>query len=61
MKPQTTHSWDYLGLSYSQGAPNLLSESNMGDGTIIGVIDSGLSLTHHILNIRQMVNHAFNF
>ncbi|RWR80841.1 subtilisin-like protein protease SBT3.3 [Cinnamomum micranthum f. kanehirae] len=42
MKPQTTHSWDYLGLSYSQGAPNLLSESNMGDGTTIGVIDSGI-------------------
>ncbi|KAJ8650263.1 hypothetical protein MRB53_003286 [Persea americana] len=42
MKPETTHSWDYLGLSYSHGAPNLLSESDMGDGTIIGVIDSGI-------------------
>ena len=60
MKPETTHSWDYLGLSYSHGAPNLLSESDMGDGTIIGVIDSGISHTHNILDLRQMTNHALN-
>lgn len=60
MKPETTHSWDYLGLSYSHEAPNLLSKSNMRDGTIIGVIDSGLSDTHNILDLRKMTNHALN-
>ncbi|OVA04692.1 Peptidase S8/S53 domain [Macleaya cordata] len=40
-KLHTTRSWDFLGLQpYSPG--NLLSESNLGDGTIIGVIDSGV-------------------
>ncbi|XP_077248377.1 subtilisin-like protease SBT3.9 [Tasmannia lanceolata] len=38
-KLHTTQSWDFLGLqSYS----HLLSDSKMGEGTIIGVIDSGV-------------------
>ena len=37
---QTTQMWDYLGLSVN--APNnLLHQTNMGDGVIVGVIDSG--------------------
>ncbi|KAK3118682.1 hypothetical protein QOZ80_9BG0704040 [Eleusine coracana subsp. coracana] len=37
----TTRSWDFMGLPYNQ--PNgLLSEAKMGDGVIIGVIDSGI-------------------
>ncbi|RWR87695.1 subtilisin-like protein protease SBT3.9 isoform X1 [Cinnamomum micranthum f. kanehirae] len=42
VKPHTTRSWDYLGLSSSHAASNLLTESNMGDKAIIGVIDSGI-------------------
>ncbi|RWR87704.1 Peptidase S8/S53 domain-containing protein [Cinnamomum micranthum f. kanehirae] len=42
VKLHTTRSWDYLGLSSRHAASNLLTESNMGDGTIIGVIDSGI-------------------
>ncbi|PIN02103.1 Tripeptidyl-peptidase II [Handroanthus impetiginosus] len=40
-KLQTTRSWDYLGLS-PQTPNNLLHKSNMGDGAIIGVLDSGI-------------------
>ncbi|XP_059662118.1 subtilisin-like protease SBT3.5 [Cornus florida] len=39
-KLQTTRSWDYLGLS-SQTPNNILQKSNMGDGVIIGVLDTG--------------------
>lgn len=39
-KLQTTRSWDYLGLS-SQTPNNLLDKSEMGDGAIIGVLDTG--------------------
>lgn len=39
-KIQTTRSWDYLGLSQTQD--NLLHQTNMGDGIIIGVLDTGL-------------------
>ncbi|XP_058085387.1 subtilisin-like protease SBT3.9 [Magnolia sinica] len=40
-KPHTTRSWDFLGLDlHSQ--TNLLSGSNMGDGVIIGVVDTGI-------------------
>ncbi|KAG8374507.1 hypothetical protein BUALT_Bualt10G0002000 [Buddleja alternifolia] len=40
-KLQTTRSWDYLGLS-SQAPNNLLNKSNMGDGVVIGVLDTGI-------------------
>ncbi|XP_011081356.1 subtilisin-like protease SBT3.5 isoform X2 [Sesamum indicum] len=40
-KLQTTRSWDYLGLS-PQTPNNLLNKSNMGDGVIIGVLDTGI-------------------
>lgn len=38
---QTTRSWDYLGLSF-QSPKNILHSSNMGDGVIIGVLDTGI-------------------
>lgn len=41
-KLQTTRSWDYLGLSV-QSSNNILHSSNMGDGVIIGVLDTGLT------------------
>ena len=37
---KTTRSWDYLGLS-SHSSTNLLHGTNMGDGIIIGLLDSG--------------------
>ncbi|GMY30666.1 subtilisin-like protease SBT3.6 [Fagus crenata] len=40
-KLQTTRSWDFLGLS-SHSPNNILHNSNMGDGVIIGVFDTGL-------------------
>ncbi|XP_058085389.1 subtilisin-like protease SBT3.6 [Magnolia sinica] len=40
-KPHTTRSWDFLGLDFHSQA-KLLSGSNMGDGVIIGVIDTGI-------------------
>lgn len=39
-KLQTTRSWDFLGLS-PQTPHNLLDKTNMGDGIIIGVLDTG--------------------
>ena len=37
---QTTRSWDYLG--FSPNSPtNLLNEANLGDGIIIGLLDTG--------------------
>jgi hypothetical protein len=39
-KLQTTRSWDFLGLS-SHSTNNVLHKSKMGDGVIIGVLDSG--------------------
>ncbi|KAL3342370.1 hypothetical protein AABB24_026406 [Solanum stoloniferum] len=41
-KLHTTRSWDYLGLSTSFPPTNLLHEANMGDGIIIGVLDTGI-------------------
>ncbi|XP_042477290.1 subtilisin-like protease SBT3.4 [Macadamia integrifolia] len=42
-KVHTTRSWDFLGLKPpSKSKHNLLSEANMGDGTIIGIIDTGI-------------------
>ncbi|XP_058009769.1 subtilisin-like protease SBT3.3 isoform X2 [Hevea brasiliensis] len=40
-KLQTTRSWDFLGLS-SYSPVNALQRSNMGDGVIIGVFDTGI-------------------
>ncbi|KAJ7965247.1 Subtilisin-like protease [Quillaja saponaria] len=40
-KMQTTRSWDYLQL-YAQSPDNLLHQAKMGDGVIIGLIDSGI-------------------
>ncbi|PQP94706.1 subtilisin-like protease SBT3.4 [Prunus yedoensis var. nudiflora] len=40
-KLQTTRSWDFLGLS-SQSPSNILHKSSMGDGVIIGVLDTGI-------------------
>ncbi|KAL5727938.1 hypothetical protein ACHQM5_001077 [Ranunculus cassubicifolius] len=40
-KLHTTRSWDFLGLPPNY-PKNLLSESNMGAETIIGIIDSGI-------------------
>ena len=40
-KLKTTRSWDYLGLSSSHSSTNLLHETNMGDGIIIGLLDTG--------------------
>ncbi|XP_021281773.1 subtilisin-like protease SBT3.9 isoform X1 [Herrania umbratica] len=37
----TTRSWEFMGLKY-HSSKNLLTQSNMGEGTIIGVIDSGV-------------------
>lgn len=42
-KVQTTRSWDYLGLS-STSLSNLLNKSKMGNGVIIGLLDTGLLL-----------------
>lgn len=41
-KLQTTRSWDFLGLS-SQTPTNVLHNSKMGNGAIIGVLDTGSS------------------
>ncbi|XWS38123.1 hypothetical protein CRYUN_Cryun19dG0103300 [Craigia yunnanensis] len=40
-KLHTTRSWEFMGLNY-RSSKNLLTKSNMGEGTIIGVIDSGV-------------------
>ncbi|KAK0574537.1 hypothetical protein LWI29_025166 [Acer saccharum] len=37
---KTTRSWDFLGLS--SHSPNLLHTSNMGEGVIVGLLDTGL-------------------
>lgn len=40
---QTSRSWDFLRLSESLEVPGaLLKKTNMGDGVIVGVIDSGI-------------------
>ncbi|KAI9174181.1 hypothetical protein LWI28_013257 [Acer negundo] len=41
LKLHTTRSWEFIGLN-SHSSDNLLTESNMGEGTIIGVIDTGV-------------------
>lgn len=41
-KLQTTRSWDFLGLSPHSPSSYVLHNSNMGDGVIIGVLDTGI-------------------
>ncbi|KAB5535053.1 hypothetical protein DKX38_018139 [Salix brachista] len=41
-KLHTTRSWEFIGLNQHHSPQNLLQQSNMGQGTIIGVIDSGV-------------------
>ncbi|RVW91643.1 Subtilisin-like protease SBT3.6 [Vitis vinifera] len=48
-KLQTTRSWDYLGLS-SQSPSNLLHETNMGGGIIIGLLDTGVWPESEVFN-----------
>ncbi|KAK3001217.1 hypothetical protein RJ639_022053 [Escallonia herrerae] len=48
-KLQTTRSWDYLGLP-SNAPNNLIDKSNMGDGVIIGVLDTGIWPESKVLN-----------
>ncbi|KAG2331568.1 hypothetical protein Bca52824_002748 [Brassica carinata] len=43
----TTRTWDYLGLS-AANAKNLLNETNMGEQSIIGIVDKGLSVNLYI-------------
>ncbi|KAF2313553.1 hypothetical protein GH714_011635 [Hevea brasiliensis] len=40
-KLHTTRSWEFIGLN-QRSSKNLLIQSHMGEGTIIGVIDSGI-------------------
>ncbi|KAB2608967.1 subtilisin-like protease SBT5.3 [Pyrus ussuriensis x Pyrus communis] len=47
--PQTTRSWDYLGLS-SHSPTNLMHETNMGDGIVIGIMDFGIWPESKMLN-----------
>uniref|UniRef100_A0A1D1Y7R4 Cucumisin n=2 Tax=Anthurium amnicola TaxID=1678845 RepID=A0A1D1Y7R4_9ARAE len=42
IKPTTTRSWDFLGLSIKNPPSKLLHKAKMGDGIIIGVIDTGV-------------------
>ncbi|OVA04694.1 Peptidase S8/S53 domain [Macleaya cordata] len=49
-KLHTTRSWDYLGLSSHSSPTNLLHDSNMGDGIIIGLLDTGIWPESEIFN-----------
>lgn len=40
LRLKTTRSWDFLGLS-TTFSNNLLHSSNLGDGVIVGLLDSG--------------------
>lgn len=53
-KLQTTRSWDYLGLS-TNSPSNLLNKSKMGNGVIIGLLDTGLVLISTNLCLRLTV------
>lgn len=53
---QTTRSWNYLGLS-SHYPTNLLLDANLGDGTIIGLLDSGFACSL----IASMHTHKYSF
>ncbi|XVE58184.1 hypothetical protein DITRI_Ditri04bG0150000 [Diplodiscus trichospermus] len=52
-KLHTTRSWEFLRLN-DRSSKNLLTESNMGEGTIIGVIDSGVWPESESFNDRGM-------
>nr|GMD55067.1 subtilisin-like protease SBT3.9 [Ipomoea batatas] len=52
-KLRTTRSWDYLGLSLNS-ATNLLHDTKMGDGTIVAVLDSGVTPENEAYNDRGL-------
>ncbi|XP_012470364.1 subtilisin-like protease SBT3.5 [Gossypium raimondii] len=52
-KFHTTRSWDFMGLN-DHSTKNLLTKSNMGEGIIIGVIDSGVWPESESFNDRGM-------
>ncbi|GLT64652.1 hypothetical protein SLA2020_371310 [Shorea laevis] len=52
-KLHTTRSWEFIGL-HPHSSKNLLTESNLGEGTIIGVIDSGIWPESESFNDRCM-------
>ncbi|TYI39758.1 hypothetical protein ES332_A02G116200v1 [Gossypium tomentosum] len=52
-KFHTTRSWDFMGLN-DHSTTNLLTKSNMGEGIIIGVIDSGVWPESESFNDRGM-------
>ncbi|XP_024170228.1 subtilisin-like protease SBT3.5 isoform X1 [Rosa chinensis] len=50
---QTTRSWDYLGLS--PNSPNtLLNDTNLGDGIIIGLLDTGIWPESEVFNDEDL-------
>lgn len=51
---QNTRSWDYLGLS-SHSPTNLMHDTKMGDGIVIGIIDTGIwpESKHGSVRIRR--------
>ncbi|XP_022737303.1 subtilisin-like protease SBT3.6 [Durio zibethinus] len=52
-KLHTTRSWEFMGLN-GHSPENLLTKSNMGEGIIIGVIDSGVWPESESFNDRGM-------
>nr|GMD55069.1 subtilisin-like protease SBT3.5 isoform X1 [Ipomoea batatas] len=52
-KLRTTRSWDYLGLSLNS-ATNLLHDTKMGDGTIVAVLDTGVTPENEAYNDRGL-------
>lgn len=51
-KLHTTRSWDFIGIHHSCSRAGF-NESNLGEGTIIGVIDSGSNYTFILLHITK--------
>ncbi|XP_019195112.1 PREDICTED: subtilisin-like protease SBT3.10 [Ipomoea nil] len=52
-KLRNTRSWDYLGLSLNS-ATNLLHDTKMGDGTIVAVLDTGVTPENEAYNDRGL-------
>ncbi|KAH0975064.1 hypothetical protein GBA52_016963 [Prunus armeniaca] len=52
---QNTRSRDYLGLS-SHSPTNLMHDTKMGDGIVIGIIDSGTWPESKMLNYEGVAN-----